>query len=155
MAESNKGKGLFFAAAGLALAAMFMMKPNTQVYPPKNTLNRIFMTVQSPDELQAVLGTSAGLRGNLYVGFVRLGSDRSNKLAQSLWKAVGDTQFKTKEVAAVCVELDGGRNDAVVNEYVVQTVPSVVRLYKGVLTGDRTEEMDEEKLREWVQKTLQ
>lgn len=152
---SENSKGIFLAATGAALLAMFLVKPAAQVYPPKQSLNRIFMTIQSPDELHAILGSPAGIRGDLYLGFVRLGSERSNTLAQSLWTAMAKTDFKKKEdVGAVCIELDGGRNDQLIHDYMVEKVPSVIRLNKGILTDDRTEELDAEKLKDWIIKTL-
>lgn len=152
----ENSKSLFFAATGAALLAMYLLKPQSQVYPPKITLNRVFTTIQSPDELQAILGTPTGLRGNMYLAFVRLGGERSNTMAQSLWKAMANTDFHQKEeVSAVCIELDGGRNDQLINDYIVKTVPSIVRLHKGVITDDRTEELDAEKLKDWIIKTLE
>lgn len=156
--NKDNSKLFFLTAVGAALALALYTKQATQVYPPKGpSINRIFNTVYTPAELKPLLSTPAGLSGNLYLGFVRLGAEDSNKLATSLWKVMQETplgQKEGEEVGAVCVELDGGRNDEVMREYMVGEVPMVVRIHRGILTDDRTTALDEEKLKQWVIETL-
>lgn len=85
-------------------------------------------------------------------------------MATHMWEIVRSVD-KPEYTSTVCVELAGGRNDALVSKYLINTVPSVLALKKtlpydtytdkGVGNSNTSiDDVDKEKLRAWVLEVL-
>ncbi|GMM32304.1 hypothetical protein DAMA08_050490 [Martiniozyma asiatica (nom. inval.)] len=155
MTEEIKMKKLpLLILAGSLLGVYLYAKKNgvKQVpAPPKSTgKSRIFQTVYTVPEFQAVLSSPIGLKGNLFTGFARLGDENSNEVANSLWKAVD--QVDDSEVGVVIVDISE-RNMELVNRYVIDTVPMIRVLRKGLFEGNEAWRGGED-IEKWVESVL-
>ncbi|KAG0688464.1 hypothetical protein C6P40_000924 [Pichia californica] len=170
----NKLLGVgIFAVATIAVVLYARAKPGkatmAQVYPIETSTTtskgRVFQTINTPEEFDLLLSTPSASRGTLFATFVRLGESPSNSMATHMWEIVRNID-KPEYTSTVCVELAGGRNDQLVNKYMVNTVPSVVALKKTLpfdtyvdpdIRNSNTEinDVDKEKLRKWVIEVLQ
>lgn len=135
------------------------------IYPSEShtATGRVFQTVQTPQEFDLLLSSPSVSRGTLFATFVRLGEAPSNSMATHMWEIIRNVE--NPETSTVCVELTGGRNNELMQRYMVNTVPSVVALKK-TLPNDtyvdddvknsntNTNIIDRERLRLWIANVL-
>lgn len=168
--SKNRAVGMgVFAAAAVGLFLYARARPGKAtvpiIYPPESATGtgRVFQTVHTPEEFELLLSSAAASRGTLFATFVRLGERPSNSMATHMWEIV--RQVQTPNTCTVCVEVAGGRNDELARRYLVNTVPSVVALKKTLPydvyqdaavqnSNTAVDDVDKEKLREWVEHVL-
>jgi hypothetical protein len=168
--QRNKLLGVgIFAAATLGFFLYARAKPGKATLPviyPKESATatgRVFQTVHTPKEFDMLLSTPAASRGTLFATFVRLGEEPSNSMATHMWEIVRNVE--TPNTSTVCVELAGGRNNELVQRYMVNTIPSVVALKKTLPSDTYIDDkvknsntdinhIDKEKLRQWISNIL-
>ena len=173
-AQKNRLLGIgIFAAATVGLFLYVRARPGKATKPivfpgepPTGAAGtgRVFQTIYSLEEFELLLSSPSSSRGTLFATFVRLGEGPSNSMATHMWEIVRSVD-KPEYTSTVCVELAGGRNDALVSKYLINTVPSVLALKKTLPYDTYTDkrvgnsntsidDVDKEKLRAWVLEVL-
>lgn len=136
------------------------------IYPPEthsSSGGRIFQTIQTPQEFDLLLSSPAVSRGTLFATFVRLGESPSNSMANHMWDIIKNVE--NPETSTVCVELAGGRNNELMQRYMINTVPSVIALKKTLPSDTYVDDnvknsntnvdiVNRERLRLWIANVL-